>query len=239
VEEKWRPRHVTDYRVVQHDLQVNAWVMAYRKLAWDRVLDWLGPDQGRLEVPTTYEPQRRRFRPLEIPEVELDHYDRARELKLEHPRPVVPDATLSLYFDEADREFDLLVELDRTRRPVKNVDKLRRYDALLTVWWRAVDRYRGRREAPAVVFVCGDEQAAFGLMRAAHQELSGRIARPGTRSEEWKSPARKRALFAAEQDVHRGSMRAWQLPPVPSDSSDPRDFWESQVLLPGAGERRA
>jgi hypothetical protein len=46
-EAKWRTRQVRDYGVVLHDLQVNAWVMAYRELVGDRVIDWLGPDQGR------------------------------------------------------------------------------------------------------------------------------------------------------------------------------------------------
>jgi hypothetical protein len=61
-EAKWRPRHITDYSVVEHDLQVNAWVMAYRALVGDHLIDWLGPDQGRIDVPTTYEPHNRRFR---------------------------------------------------------------------------------------------------------------------------------------------------------------------------------
>jgi hypothetical protein len=45
-EAKWRPRHVTEYSVVEHDLQVNAWVMAFRELAGDRVIDWRGPRSG-------------------------------------------------------------------------------------------------------------------------------------------------------------------------------------------------
>lgn len=63
-EAKWRPRHVSDYRVVQHDLQVNAWVMAYRRLIGDEVADWLGPEQGRLDVPTRHVD--RRFKPMSL-----------------------------------------------------------------------------------------------------------------------------------------------------------------------------
>jgi hypothetical protein len=140
-EAKWRQRQVRDYSVVLHDLQVNAWVMAYRELAGDRVVDWLGPDQGRLDVPTVYDNPR--FRPITAEDVEISAYSYARDLRLdEHLRPVVPDATLNLCLERGERELDLLVELDRTRRPVKNVDKLHRYDAPLTAWWRSHERYR-------------------------------------------------------------------------------------------------
>ncbi|MEX0993591.1 MAG: replication-relaxation family protein [Solirubrobacterales bacterium] len=59
-EAKWRPRHVADYNVVQHDLQVNAWVMAYRRLAGNGVVDWLGPDESRVDVrqPPRFRPQK-------------------------------------------------------------------------------------------------------------------------------------------------------------------------------------
>jgi hypothetical protein len=233
-EAKWRKRQVSDYSVVQHDLQVNAWVMAYREIVGESVVDWIGPDQGRLDVPTKYEPQARRFRPIEIEEIELRRYDYVRDLKLEHPHPVVPDATLSLFFDESEREFDLFVEFDRTRRPVKNLDKLRRYDSLLTAWWRVLDRYRGRKEAPAAVFVCPDEEAVFSLMEAAHRELTGRIGRPGTDEEGWTSPARTRTFFAAEEDVHDGSLRGWMLSPLAPYADHPRELVERKVLLPGA-----
>ena len=81
---------------------------------------------------------------------------------------MVPDATLYLCLERGEREFDLLVELDRTRRAVKNIDKFHRYDALLTAWWRSHERYRGASEAPAAVFVCVDEESAFNLMETAH-----------------------------------------------------------------------
>jgi hypothetical protein len=78
----------------------------------------------------------------------------------------LPDSYYAVHQDERllERELDLLVELDRTRRPVKNVDKFHRYDALLTAWWRSHERYRGAKEGPAVVFMCVDEEAAFNLM---------------------------------------------------------------------------
>jgi hypothetical protein len=232
-EAKWRARHVRDYGVILHDLQVNAWVMAYRELAGDRVIDWLGPDQGRLDVPTVYE--NRRFRPITAEEVEISTYSYARDLRLgEHLRPVVPDATLRLYLEKGACDLDLLIELDRTRRPIKNIDKLHRYDALLTAWWRSHERYRSAKKGPAVVFVCVDEEAAFNLMETAHKEITGRIARTGTPQETWRSPGRSSMFFVAEEDIHDGSMRAWMLSKDPPDPENPRLLGEREVLLPGA-----
>ena len=232
-EAKWRPRHVNDYRVVQHDLQVNAWVMAYRRLIGDEVADWLGPEQGRLDVPTRYVD--RRFKPMTLEHAQYEMPDNRsiRDLRLASFAPVVPDATLMLELDEGERRFELLVELDRTARPTKNVDKLRRYDALITAWWRGADRYRGAEEPPTVVFVCADEQHALSLMRAADREVTGRHSRYDGRPMGWPSPGRERMLFAAERDVHRESLRAWILPPHPGAQEEPHEFWARQLSLPG------
>jgi hypothetical protein len=84
-EAKWRPRHVSDYRVVEHDLQVNAWVMAYRRLARWIVVDWLGPDQGRIDAPEWY--CERRYRPIGLEEANREMPD------WEHRSPSLSRAT--------------------------------------------------------------------------------------------------------------------------------------------------
>jgi Replication-relaxation len=227
---RWRERQVRDYRVVEHDLQVNAWVMAYRQLAGELVVDWLGPDEARLELPTRYE--ERRFRPVRLADVKraLPGYEQAGGLRLERLAPVVPDASLRFWFEESEREFELLVELDRTRRPVKNLDKLRRYDALITGWWLLHDRLQLMDEPPLVVFVCTDEQQALALLDAAEHEVTGRLANPGDSPARWRYPGRQRMLFAAERDVHEGDGRAWMLEPQPADNAG--DSRAREVDLP-------
>jgi hypothetical protein len=229
---KWRPRHVTEYSVVAHDLQVNAWVMAYRQLAAEAMLDWRGPDEGRLDVPKTYED--RRYRPVTDHDAsrELPNYRRVRDLKLDHFAPVFPDATITLYSDERGTELDLLVELDRTRRPTKNLTKLRRYDAFLSAWWRLTERYQHVAACPYVVFVCPGEDEAMSLMRAADSEVTGRHASPGTAPDTWRSPARERMLFAAEEDVHDGFAGAWALPRRAPGEREEADFWALEANLP-------
>jgi hypothetical protein len=231
---KWRPRRVTEYSVVEHDLQVNAWVFAYRELVGDRMIDWLGPDQGRIDVPTVYEPHKRRYRQVGVEDATrgFENYRRPRDLQLERLAPLYPDATVSLYSHSLGSELDVLIELDRTRRPTKNVDKLRRYDAFLTAWYRVSDRYRNAVEPPMAVFVCPSEHQAKSLMRVADREVSGRLAQPGTRPETWPSPGRERTLFVAEEDVHDGLAAAWSLPRQAPGERDSDEFWAVDAELP-------
>ena len=119
---------------------------------------------------------------------------------------------------------------------MKNLDKLRRYDALLTAWWRLHERYRGSAKPPAVVFVCPDEDAVFGLMRAADCELTGRLSNPSEHPDHWPSPGRDHTLFVAERDVHDGSLRAWMLPRLPPDADDPRELFACETCLRGDAE---
>jgi hypothetical protein len=126
-----------------------------------------------------------------------------------------------------------MVELDRTLRPTKNVDKFHRYDALLTGWWQAVERYRKLGEAPAVVFICVDEASMTSFMRAADREVTGRLARPGTAADTWPYPGRERMLFVSERDVHEGSARAFKLPATPVDARGGAALEAREVRLPG------
>jgi hypothetical protein len=161
----------------------------------------------------------------------LDNYRRPRDLQLERFAPLFPDATASLYSHSIGGELDLLIELDRTRRPTKNVDKLRRYDAFLTAWCRLTD-HRHAAELPRVVFVCPSEQQALSLMRVADREVTGRLARPGTRPDTWESPGRERMLFAAEEDVHEAFTSAWMLPRHAPGEREAAEFWAVDAELP-------
>jgi hypothetical protein len=185
-------------------------------------------------VPTAYEPHKRRYRRVGVEDAtrRLENYRRPRDLQLERFAPLYPDATVSLYSHSLGSEFEILIELDRTRRPTKNVDKLRRYDAFLTAWYRVTDRYRSATESPRVVFVCPSEQQAKSLMRVADREVSGRLAQPGTRPETWPSPGRERMLFVAEEDVHDALASAWSLPRQSVGERESDEFWAVEAELP-------
>jgi hypothetical protein len=231
-EARWQEPSFADYRALEHPLQMNAWVLAYRKIVGEHAADWRGEEEGRLELPTKLSEGRRvAIRPEDI---RLERYQRVRDLRLKEFGKVWPDATVTMDMPHRGRTFDLMIELDRTKRPTKNFDKFRRYDALITGWWRHVDRYRELGEPPAAVFVCVDESHAFSFMRAADQEVSGRLARPGTPESSWPRPGRERMLFVAERDVHEGNLGAWKLPPAPTGGRG--DLAAREVRLPGRGQ---
>jgi hypothetical protein len=176
----------------------------------------------------------RRFKQIELEDAHqaMTDYSRPRDLRLARFAPLVPDATVTLHSDAFDGELDLLIELDRTRRPTKNIDKLHRYDAFLTAWWRLTERYGHMRQPPVVIFVCPDEDQVISLMQAADREVTGRHARPGTASETWSSPGRERMLFVAELDAHDFLSRAWALPKQAFRERDSEDFWARETELP-------
>jgi hypothetical protein len=232
---KWRPRHVTEYSVVEHDLQLNAWVFAYRGIVGENLIDWLGPEQGRIDVPTTYDRDKRRFRRVDLQDATLagDSYHHPRALQLDHFGPLFPDATLTLYRNSIGAEVDLLVEFDRTRRATKNVDKLHRYDAFLTAWCAMTDRYRHAKELPCVIFVCPGEREAQSLMRVADREVTGQYSGYGRPPRNgWPHPGRERMLFVAEEDAHDGLALAWSLPRNPAGERETGDFWTVDAELP-------
>jgi hypothetical protein len=212
-ESKFRAERPSDHRLVTQPLQVIAWVLCYRDLLGDRLADWIGEPHGTIEVPR--KPSRGRGQ-LEPPDVALEGYAQLRDLKPKRLGRIVPDATLYLDFPEKERCFDVLVELDRSERPALNVDKLHRYDALISCWWRAVPRYQQLGEPPAALFICPDDARARALAERADRELAAAlIARPGDAPESWRYPARERTMFASEPDIHHGNPRALMLPRLP------------------------
>jgi hypothetical protein len=214
-EAKWKERRPVDHRSVQHLLQVNAWSLVFRRLLGERVVDWMGEHEGRLEVPTKHSEGRRTA--ITEDDVRLGRYGRVRDVRGRFGR-VWPDATMTIEAPGGTCS-DLMVELDRTKRPNRNFRKFLHYDALLTAWWRNVPRYRELESPPRIVFVCASKAHAFSFMEAADRQVTGRLAQPGTPEAAWPFPGREGMLFAAERDVHEGSLRAWKLESEPPQLS--------------------
>jgi hypothetical protein len=201
--ERFRPRAIGDFKTVLHALQLNAWVIAYRALAGERLRDWHGEPDSRIE----FSPDARR---------RIADRSDVSGLQLERPQPIWPDAALDLERSDGGVST-FLIEFDRTQRPDKNRSKFLRYDALLCSWWRETV-YGERGGRPLAVFVCQDEASLEAFMRAADDAFTGR-----TNGEA--HAGRERTLFVLEQDVHRGSPRAWLLP-----EEQPR--WRQGAFLP-------
>lgn len=192
-----RPPRVHDFGYVIHDLQVNAWVLAYRRMARDRLLGWWGQRTG-----------------VTAPPARSKHAAGA-----DNWRPLHPDALLEISLDGM-QTATLFVELDRTRRPDKNYDKLERYDAFLGEWFQQTDLKRLTGGA-IVVFVCPDERVLSQFLAAADR----RLRRTTTDGDAY--PGRLRTFFTVEADIHRGIGTAWRV------SATPGGTLRKSARLPG------
>jgi hypothetical protein len=223
---KFAPRReaIFDYRYVIHDLRVNEWVLRYRELLGDRLLDWAGPDESRFEPPKKSRDEEYMNRATAVLG---DCGWFANDVPDEYFRPVQPDALLDVVV--ADRDTRVFVEYDRTRRVDKNYDKFARYETLLVVWWRATDL-----GCPYVIFVCQDLEHLRRFMLAADTELTGHLFARTERGPEEHYSARERTLFVLDSDIRNGKTAARALPALP-----PRHEQRTSpgavrhVLLPG------
>lgn len=206
-----RREAIFDYRYVIHDLRTNEWVLRYRELLGDRLLDWAGPDESR------YEPSKKRRDEEHFSRsaVILGHGWYESGIDDEDFRPVQPDALLDVATGNGD--VRVFVEYDRTRRVDKNYDKFRRYETLLTVWWRTTEL-----GCPFVVFVCQDAEHRRRFIYAADYELTACLSTGTGPDREQRHTARDRTLFVLEGDIRDGNPEAMLLARAAAAPRGPR-----------------
>jgi hypothetical protein len=221
--ERFVHREVYDYGHVLHDLQLNAWVLAYRRAAGDLLLSWEGE--------THIEPPREARASQGV--LRVGNYWSAEGLRDPRPRLVRPDAVLEVARPNGDGSRVIFIEYDRTRRVDKNYEKFRRYDTFLCWWWQHTSCADGDR--PYAMFLCQDEDQRERFLDAADRELTGQLWHPSAAPDEKMYVGRQRVLFACELDVHVGRLEASRVPRLsPNDARRPghhRDV--RRVRLPG------
>ena len=201
--QRYRRRLVYDFGHVLHEIQLNAWVLAYRRALGNDLISWDGE--------TTIEPPLAARRD----QLRLDDDWSVEGLRDPRPRAICPDAVLEVAGDSRSTDTRmLLIEYDRTRRLDKNYEKFRRYDAFLTWWWRHTDT-ADRDLPPFVLFVCQDEDQRSQFLAAADRELLGHRWHPSVEPERHQYVGRHRMLFCVERHAHAGILEAWRLPPFP------------------------
>jgi len=208
----YEPADIHSIAYVEHDLQVNALVLdlAHRARTGEGPLHeempftWHGPRRGEIDP-----------RDEQRPEGESE--TRARLL----PRffhggsregVIKPDATL--IFGGQEPHQAVLLEYDRTERPHKQIDRLRRYDWFLTEGWTR-GRFAHHPIAPVLVFVTLHESTLQALLRAADETLGASRAWPDT---EGRSPlyvGRERVLFTTRERIISGDFRMLRAPSDP------------------------
>ena len=203
--QRFAGRRIYDYGHVLHELQLNAWVLAYRRTLGPALLDWHG--ETDIEPP----PEARQG------QLRLGDDWSAKGLREPRARLLRPDAVLEIERDDGEEgTHTFLIEYDRTRRVDKNYGKFRRYDAFLNWWWRHTP-LADLRDPPYVLFICQDQSQREQFMAAADHELTGHRWHPSVSTERHEYVARRRVLFALERDGHAGILEAWRLPAFPPD----------------------
>jgi Replication-relaxation len=199
---RFKPREVFDHGRVVHDLQLNAWVLAYRRVLGPRLLKWQG--EQHIAPP----------RSARQSQLQLEDYWSVERLRDPSARPVIPDAALEIAEPGRAETLRFLLEFDRTNRSDKNYDKFRRYDAFLTWWWRHTP-FLDHADPPWVLFVCQDEHQRDKFLAAADRDLTGHLWHPSLRQSETHYIGRRRILFACEADAHTGVLEARRVPGYP------------------------
>jgi hypothetical protein len=209
--QRFRYRPIFDFSRVLHDIQLNAWILAYRRALGDAMLVWEG--ETRIEPPTGMRREQERFDDDWSPEGLHD----------DRPRSVCPDAVVEIAGDEPSANSRLiLVEYDRTRRLDKNYDRFHRYDALLTGWWHHT-LLGNRRAPPFVLFICQDDEQRDLFLAAADRQLTGHRWHPDVSPDRYEYVARRRVLIATEMDAHAGVLEARRAPTFPPGHELRRD----------------
>jgi hypothetical protein len=201
---RYSARRIYDYGYVLHEIQLNAWVLAYRRALGDQLVSWEG--ETSIEPP----PEARRA------QLRFEGDWSAEQLREPRARLVRPDAVLEIDRDDGEqgtRRF--FIEYDRTRRIDKNYEKFRRYDAFLN-WWCRDTSFGEAAEPPFVIFVCQDRAQLEQFLAAADRELTGHRWHPSAPPEEHVYVGRRHLLFADELDVHAGVLDAMRVPAFPA-----------------------
>lgn len=203
-------RKVYDYRYVLHEIHLNAWVLAWRRAAGDRMLDWF-PEVEIVPPAQLRQPER------------LDDERLIKGIRDARPRLVRPDAIIETARSTGGaRAF--LIEYDRTRRVDKNFEKFLRYDALLCWWWRHtwLAQYR---DPPYVVFICQDDEQRDTFLTVASRELTGHLWHAAHGREH---VGRDQIIFVTEAALHGGDATAVRV----AASPDADDAGARRTVLP-------
>jgi len=140
---RWTERRAADIASVEQTLRVNGWMLAYRVVLGDRLLEWRGPRDARVAAgDAPDEPG------------------------------VTPDAAARIDLGGQAVPLEVLVELGRDERPVRRAERLRRYNDLLNRSWHLVPRFEHAGSPPAVVFIGHRYRDVDVLLRAADATIA-------------------------------------------------------------------
>jgi hypothetical protein len=213
-ERRYTPVPLTSISYAEHDLQLASIVL---HIAQDAAGDggegligqmpfrWLGPRNGHIEIDGDGETERSPAAQLPPGTHLFPAGSRTGYLE--------PDATL--IGGSGEDRFAVLIEYDRTERPHKQIDRLRRYDRWLLDGWRK-GPFAAHAIAPAVIFLTAREGPLSRLIETADETFSASYGGEHTHPREDTYPARGRVLFASREQVFAGDWMMRRTPSLPA-----------------------
>ncbi len=211
----YTPAAINSISYAEHDLQLAALVIHIAEEATgeraggllDRMpFTWKGPRTGRIEARSTGPVQRSPAALL--PAGTALYHARSRRGYLE------PDATLIC--GSGDDAWAVLIEYDRTDRPHKQVDRMRRYDHWILDGWRH-GPFASHSVPPAVLFLTSRERPLRQLIKTADRTFSAWYGHEHAGPREGVHPARERVLFTSRERVLRGDWAVLTTPSLPPE----------------------
>jgi Replication-relaxation len=212
-ERAYTPTALGSISYSEHDLQLAALVLRIAQQAAgpsgggliERMpFTWKGPRSGRVETERSGEFECSRA--AKLPAGTRLHAEGSREGYME------PDATLIAAAGE--ERWAVLIEYDRTERPHKQVDRLRRYDRWLLEGWRE-SLFATHSIAPSVLFLTAAERPLRRLIETADQTFSAWHGHEHAGPREGTHPARQRVVFSSRERVLAGDWTMQRTPSLP------------------------
>jgi hypothetical protein len=139
-----------------------------------------------------------------------------------------PDATLIGGSEES--RFSVLIEYDRTDRPHKQIDRLRRYDWWLLEGWRRT-RFARNPTAPKVIFLTSRERPLRRLVETADQTLSAWYGHRHSGPRQGTHPSREQILFTSRERIRAGDWTVDRTPALPAVLREEPDVCTPRALL--------
>jgi hypothetical protein len=210
-ERRYTPVPLTSISQAEHDLQLASVVLHIAQEATDdgeqaliaqMPFRWLGPRNGHIEIDGDDGTERSQAAQLPAGTHLFPAGSRTGYLE--------PDATL--IGGSGEDQFAVLIEYDRTERPHKQIDRLRRYDRWLLDGWRT-GPFAAHAIPPAVIFLTSREGPLSRLIETADETFSACYGGEHTHPREDTHPARERVLFASREQIFAGD---WMMRRTPS-----------------------
>jgi hypothetical protein len=228
----------TSIAYTEHDLELSSLIVHIAVQAGGSATDgllntmpfhWQGPHSGRNPWPG---PRRRRVDQERQDGLEWDPDDELDERREKVTRSstarlpadtrmywrgsrsgyLEPDATLIA--GSGDDRFAVLIEYDRTERPHKQIDRLRRYDWWLLEGWHDT-HFAAHAMSPTVIFITSRERPLRRLVATADETFSAWYGDRYAGVRQGKHPAREHVLFTSRERIRAGDWSMKRTPGLP------------------------